>query len=178
MSRRKVEKETEEIEEKTTAEALEEDIENVKVEAESCNEIKEAEKLEDITEELENIVENVEIVPIQKPKKKWKKIIIWTVFILFTIGVFVFTLLNDLLGDKPISFVGLEKHWWFLLLAVATTAAFFLCRAIGFSIMMPLFTGKINFRQQVSGKVRKPGRPQRHDITKGIIHPLGNVNRP
>jgi len=110
---------------------------------EPCEKI---ELLEDIAEELESIVKDVKNsaidTPKPKPKRKWKKIAIWSTFILIIVGVFVFTLLNDLLGDKPISFAGLRHHWWYLVIAAAVSAAFFVCRGIFFAIMMHLFTGK------------------------------------
>lgn len=104
-------------------------------------------KAEETESAVEVIVESVEEnLKKKKPKKKWKKITIWSIFILFTVGVFVYTLLNDFSGDKPISFAGLGRNWWYLIIAAVVSASFFICRGIVFSIMMRLFTGKPRFK--------------------------------
>ena len=90
-----------------------------------------------------------------KPKKKWKKIVFWTMVALVNVGVLLFTLLNDFLntdGGMITSTVSgiLRQHWWWLILAVVAVLSVFVFKALVYAIMMHLFSGKARFKASLS----------------------------
>jgi len=105
----------------------------------------------EITEQLVNIVEKTRPTetiqnPALKTAKRWKKAVLWTIFILFNVGVLVFTMVKDFSGSSEITSTALDlfrRHWWWLALAVAALLAWFMCRTFAYATMMRLFTGKV-----------------------------------
>ena len=79
-----------------------------------------------------------------------KKIIAWTIFILINVGVLVFTMLNDFLGnDYAVSSnmaQFLSQYWWYLIIALVAAFGYILFRSLSSLVIMHFYTGKVRFK--------------------------------
>jgi len=97
--------------------------------------------------DIQDIVENAEeFEKLDKTKPrpiKWKKIAFWTFFIVVNASVLVFTLLNDFVGNDYS--VAITVIWWWLVFALLAVIGTSLFRALAYTPMMHLLTGKTRF---------------------------------
>lgn len=88
-----------------------------------------------------------EVTP--KQGKKWKKLLLWAVFILANVGAVLFALLSDIpkAGGEAAETAAkiLSENWHYLLLALAGVAGYFLFRTLTHLVMMRFLTGKSRF---------------------------------
>jgi len=101
------------------------------------------------TEGTAKVEEPVETAPPPPKKSKWKKRLFWTIFTVIIVVVLVVTMYNDFSNpDTSISedlLQAFQKHWWWLLLAIAATISVFLCRSFIYSLLLHFYTGKPRF---------------------------------
>ncbi|MCL2228876.1 MAG: flippase-like domain-containing protein [Firmicutes bacterium] len=82
-----------------------------------------------------------------KPKRRWKKIVFWTIFIVVNAGAITFTMLSDFLGGGDNIYTSamgelLSQNWWWFLIAIASMFLWFLCMTLSFCVTTKFFTGK------------------------------------
>lgn len=107
-------------------------------------------RCDEVNKLVKSLEEHPNIPTKVKPKKKWKKTLLWTTFVLIMLGVIAYMLVSDLTQDKSkltsTIWKQLSGNWWWLIIACVAVFGTLLMTTLSSSVIMHFLSGKPRFK--------------------------------